>query len=105
MNLEIRKLFSTAASYVGYYSDVLSVIPSDKVRKAMENEGWQFKPSEYCDVAIHTAGDYSLGLGLPLEVVTTEMGTHVYKNSNPETIKLYEDAKKRAAAAIYGISP
>jgi len=105
MNLEIRKLFSAAASYAGYYSNILSIIPSGKVREALEKEGWQFKSSEYCDVAIHAADGNNSGMGLPLEVVMTETGTHVYKSANPQTIQRYETAKKRAASAVYGISP
>jgi hypothetical protein len=102
MSNGINELFSKAASYFSYYRDVLSTIPSPEVCDILKKEGWNFIPSEYADAIIYMPD--SSGLGLPIQTVVTEKGTRVYKSNDPQIIKTYEDAKKRAAALTYGIS-
>lgn len=104
---EARKLFAKAAAYAGYYADVFSIIPSDKVKAALEQEGWKFKPSPTYGDAIIEAAAYpgSIGGGLPLEVVLTEAHVRVYRSGDEETINRYEAAKKRLAAQLRGLTP
>lgn len=103
---EARKLFAKAAAYAGYYADAFSIIPSDKVRTALEQEGWKFKSSPYRNAIIEAAAyPGSMGLGLPLDVVLTEANVCVYRSGDEATIHRYETAKKRLAAQLRGITP
>ncbi len=102
MSNGISTLFSKAASYFGYYRDVLSTIPSPKVCDLMKKEGWNFIPSEYADIIILMPD--SSGLGLPLTTAVTDTGARVYRANDPKIIKNYEDAKKKAAAIVHGFS-
>ncbi len=103
---EARKLFAKAATYAGYYYDIISIIPSNKVKAALEEEGWKFKPSPHGDAIIEAAAyPGSIGAGIPIEVVLTEAHVRVYRAGDEETINRYEAAKKRLAAQLRGITP
>ena len=104
--IQARTLVAKAAAYAGYYADVFSIIPSDKVKAALEQEGWKLKPSPYGDAIIEAAAyPGSIGGGLPLEVVLTEAHVRVYRSGDEETINRYEAAKKRLAAQLRGLTP
>lgn len=106
MDHGITQLFSKAASYCGYYRDVLSTIPSPKVRDILTEQGWRFVPSEFAEILIHMPliPGSSGSLGLPIETVLTETGARLYRSHDRDTIKKYEDAKKDAAAQVHGIN-
>lgn len=109
--MSLRSLFSRACDYARYCHDVVSIIPTDKVKAGLKEEGWQFKLSPEASVIIESAGlPYTPANGLPLEVVTTDTGASVYLGAHEDvadlhrdTIKSYEAAKKRIAKTVYGI--
>jgi|GEM_PF-6583041 len=109
--MSLKSLFTRARDHVLYLHDVVSVIPTEKVKEGLKAEGWKFEPSKEATVILETAGmPYTPGNGLPLEVVTTETGANVYlgvgedrQNLQSETIDRYEAAKKRIAKSVYGI--
>ena len=109
--MSLKSLFTKACNYARYCHDVVSIIPTEKVKEGLKAEGWKFKPSAQATVILESAGmPYSAGNGLPLEVVTTETGANVYLGAGEdkadlqhETINRYEAAKKRIAKTVYGI--
>ena len=107
---EARKFFAKAAAFyvaqAGYYYDVISIIPSDKVKAALEEEGWKFQHTSSGN-SITEAAVYpgSIGCSPPLEVVLTESYVNVYRSGDEATINRYEAAKKRLAAQLRGITP
>lgn len=102
--MSLKSLFKTACKYAAYYNDVLSVIPSQGVKDALKEKGWRFTPSPEAAALLEvSAVPHTLGQGIPLETVTTENGTDVYRAGGVDIIDWYKDDKKEAARKVHGI--
>ncbi len=102
--MSLKSLFSTACKYAAYYNDVLSVIPSKGVKDILKEKGWRFTQTpEAAAILEAPVVPYVYSNGLPLETVTTERGTDVYKAGGPDIIHWYEADKKAAAKLKHGI--
>ncbi len=102
--MSLRSLFAKACKYAHYYNDVLSVVPSEGVKDMLKEKGWRFTPSPEAAVILEApVVPYTYSYGLPLETVTTERGTDVYKEGGADIIRWYKDDKKAAARIKHGI--
>ncbi len=102
--MSLKSLFKTACKYAAYYNDVLSAIPSKGVKDILKEKGWRFiETTEAAAILEAPAIPYVYSNGLPIETVTTERGTDVYKAGGPDVIYLYESDKKAAARFKHGI--
>ena len=105
MTLSIKDRFAKAGAYIGFYTDVISIIPSERVKAQLKEQGYRFEASDYIEAIIHApTHPGAVGSGLPLEVVVTEAGTNVYRSGDAETINRYEEDKRKAAASIRGFT-
>lgn len=102
--MSLKSLFSTAARYAAYYKDVISVIPSEGVKDILKEKGWRFTEAPEAAALLEAPLiPYAYGCVLPLEIVSTESGTDVYKNGGVDIIHWYEEDKKTAARIKHGI--
>ena len=103
--MSLKSLFTRACKYAAYYNDVLSPIPSQGVKDLLTEKGWRFKETPEAAALMQGPVVPYVYTSLPLETVTTERGTDVYKAGGPDIIHWYESDKKAAAARLYGIKP
>ncbi len=96
----LKKLFARIA----YHLDMVTEVPSQKVRDAMGTEGWEFSSCPYGSTVIdHPSFDAASGQR-PLRVMPTEAIGSVYMAGTPEQIGTYKTAKKRIAAQVRGLN-
>ncbi len=102
--MSLKSLFTAACRYAAYYNDVLSTIPSQGVKDILQEKGWRFKENpEAASIINAPLVPYACGYAIPLETVTTERGTDVYKQGGTDIIHWYESDKKDAAKLKHGI--
>ncbi len=96
----LKKLFARMA----YHLDLTTEVPSQKVREAMGNEGWEFNSCPYGSTIVnHPSFDAAQGQK-PLCIMPTETSGSVYMAGTPEQIGVYKAAKKRIAAQVRGLT-
>lgn len=102
--MSLKSLFKNACKYAAYYNDVLSVILSEGVKDILKEKGWRFVETAEAAAILETpAMPYVYTNGLPIETVTTGIGTDVYRAGGPDVIHWYESDKKAAARLKHGI--
>lgn len=98
----LRGFFSKAANYVCYYSDVLPVYPSRKVREELEARGWRYEPPKQPVTMLDRMARGSMHT-IPMPRVISPEGVDLSEAGDPALIKRYDDEKEQIAKSIYGV--
>ncbi len=98
-----RSLAGEFKSHALYQLDIYTSIPSDKVVKALEAEGWRFAPTEWNSPnAVEAISMMGAPSFLEMTRILSADGQPVFAKGNEHLRTQYESDKQRLAAEIHG---
>lgn len=98
-----RSLVEEFKSHALYQMDTYTSIPSDKVVKALEKEGWRFVPTEHnSPESLEAIGTMGIPSFTEMTRILSAGGQPVFAKGNEHLRARYESDKQRLAAEIYG---
>lgn len=98
-----RSLAGEFKSHAMHYLDTVASIPSEKVIKALEKEGWRFAPSQWnTPESVEAIGIMGVPSFLEMTRILSPEGLPVFEKGNEHLRARYESDKQRLSAEIHG---
>lgn len=98
-----RSLAGEFKSHALYQLDTFTSIPSDKVIKELEKEGWRFVPTEHnTPESLEAIGTMGIPSFTEMTRILSADGQPVFAKGNEHLRACYESDKQRLAADIHG---